>query len=261
MYKEIRFFLSLVCIGIKSSITMRGTFIFQVILMIVNNLIFFSMWWILFKKFNTVAGWKIGDMMGLSIIGMGSYGLMQVCFGGVKGMSKMIINGDLDPFMTQPKNILLHVIGSKSHSKGWGSILTAFILLILSPYMTISSILLIILSILSGCLVFTSINVMAHCLAFWFGSTDMVSRKYCEALFLCVQYPVNIYSGLLQFVMFTFIPAGIIGYIPVELLRNFSLEKLLLLLISSAGFFALSFFVFYAGLKKYESGSKFGLRS
>ena len=70
----------------------------------------------------------------------------------------------------------------------------------------------------------------------------------------------NIYSGFIQFVMFTFIPAGVIGYIPVELLRFFSIGKLIILLMSSIGFSALAFFVFYAGIKRYESGNRFGMR-
>jgi ABC-2 type transport system permease protein len=60
--------------------------------------------------------------------------------------------------------------------------------------------------------------------------------------------------------MFTLIPAGIIGYIPVELLRNFSWLNLVILVSSSIVFFALAFVVFRLGLKRYESGNQFGMR-
>jgi len=46
----------------------------------------------------------------------------------------------------------------------------------------------------------------------------------------------------------------------VELARQFSGLKLLLLLGSSLFFLALAIFVFYSGLKRYESGNKFGTR-
>jgi ABC-2 type transport system permease protein len=172
----------------------------------------------------------------------------------------MIPSGDLDPFMTQPKNLLLHIAGSKSLSKGWGHVITAGTLIILGGITDPHVIFLLLLGILSSCLVFTSFNVIANSLPFWLGSVEGLSKKYCDALFLFTCYPTNIYSGVLQIVMFTLIPAGLIGYLPVELVRHFSWIKLFTLFGSSLSFFTLAFCVFYAGLKKYESGNRFGTR-
>ena len=163
--------------------------------------------------------------------------------------------------MTQPKNLLLHVAGSRSFAKGWGHLLTAFVLAILGGIADLYTLALMSLSILSGCLVFTSINIIANSLQFWLGSMEGVSKKYCDALFLFALYPTNIYSGLLQVVMFTLIPAGVISYLPVELFRNFSWTQLIVLLGSSLIFFAIAFVVFYTGLRRYESGNKFGVRA
>lgn len=254
------FFIHLLRTSIKASISNRGAFLIESGLMIANNLIFFLIWWIFFRQFNDIAGWNFNDMTALMAIGTGGYGLTQVCFGAVKNLSKIIINGDLDPFMTQPKNLLLHIAGSKSHSKGWGNLMTASILIILGKFASLDTLPLILVCIISSCLVFTSFNVIAHCLPFWMGSVESLSKKYCDALFLFALYPTNIYSGVLQIIMFTLIPAGIISYLPVELIRNFSWPLLLLLISSSLCFVGIAFFVFYSGLRKYESGNKFGTR-
>ena len=254
------FFLLLLRTSMKASISKRGAFLIESALMIANNLIFFSIWWIFFRQFNDVAGWNFNDMIILMAVGTGGYGLMQICFGGVRNLSKIILSGDLDPFMTQPKNLLLHIAGSKSLSKGWGHLMTSVTLIVLGGITTPHTILLILIGILSGCLVFTSINVIAHSLPFWMGSVEGLSKKYCDSLFLFTLYPTNIYSGILQVVMFTLIPAGVISYLPVELIRHFSWSRLLLLMGSSLCFLAISFIVFYSGLKKYESGNKFGTR-
>jgi ABC-2 type transport system permease protein len=193
-------------------------------------------------------------------VGTGSYGLMGVCFGGIKNLSLIIINEDLDSFMTQPKNLLLHIAGSRSFAKGWGHLMTAIFLVAVGGFLSPRFIHLIFLSILSGCLVFTSINIIAHSLSFWMGSIESVSKKYCDALFLFSLYPTNIYSGILQLVMFTLIPAGVISYLPVELVRNFSWTQLVILILSALSFFTLAFLIFYSGLKRYESGNKFGAR-
>ena len=60
--------------------------------------------------------------------------------------------------------------------------------------------------------------------------------------------------------MFTVLPAGLISYMPVELIRSFSWFRLALLVSSATLFTALAFYVFYAGLRRYESGNRFGLR-
>lgn len=260
MLKTLIFYMYLLRTSIKASISKRGAFLIESGLMILNNLIYLAMWWIFFHKFNDISGWNLRDMIILQAVGVGGYGLMQICFGGIKNLSKIITSGDLDPFMTQPKNILLHIAGSKSFSKGWGHLMTAVILIFLGNLATFQILPLVVISSISACLVFTSIHVIGHSLPFWMGSVEGLSKKYCDILFLFALYPSNIYSGLLQVVMFTLIPAGVISYLPVELIRDFSWAKLLILFASSLSFCVIAYFVFYSGLKKYESGNRFGTR-
>ncbi len=258
--KTLSFFFSLLRTSIRGSISQRGAFLLESVLMIANNLIFLMMWWIFFRQFKDIDGWTLTDMIALNAIGMGAYGLMQICFGGVKQLARVILNGDLDPFMTQPKNLLLHLTGSKSFSKGWGSLMTTLILIFLGKFFTLSAITLIVISMICGCLVFTGFGIIVHSLVFWLGPIESVAKRYCDSLFLFALYPSHIYSGMLQVVMFTLIPAGIITYLPVELLRNFTWLKLTLLIGSSFAFLALAFFIFHLGLKRYESGNQFGMR-
>ena len=217
------------------------------------------MWWIFFRQFDNIAGWQLKDMAASMAILSGAFGIASVCFGGVKNLGRIILNGDLDPFMTQPKNLLLHLACSKSLSKGWGHLMTAVILLILGGFKAFS-LPLILMLIVSGALIFTSLSLIVHSLTFWLGSIESVSQKYLDSLFIFALYPSNIYSGILQLVMFTLIPAGLIGYMPVELLRNFSWVKLTILLSSNLAFLGTAILVFHQGLKRYESGNKFGMR-
>jgi ABC-2 type transport system permease protein len=258
--KTIEFFFSLLRTSIRASLSLRGVFLMESALMIANNLIFVLLWWIFFRQFKEVGGWTMKDIIALNVIITGAYGLMQICFGGVRFLSKIILSGDLDSFMTQPKNLLIHLMGSRSLSRGWGLLMTTVILISLGNLINLPSFLLIFLSMISGCLVFTSVGVIAHSLVFWLGSVENVAKKYCDSLILFTLYPTTIYSGIMQVVMFTFIPAGIIGYIPVELLRNFSWINLLILVSSSTSFFALAFAIFYRGLRRYESGNQFSMR-
>ncbi|MFZ4772965.1 MAG: ABC-2 family transporter protein [Chlamydiia bacterium] len=223
------FFLALLQTSIRSSISIRGAFILESILMIGNNLIFFSMWWIFFEQFNDIGGWQINDMAASMAMLSGAYGLSNICFGGTRTLGLMIKNGDIDPFMTQPKNLLLHLASCKSRSKGWGHLMTTFILLSIGGFKA-AMLPLILTLIVSGTCVITAFGIIMYSLNFWFGSIERVSNRFLDSLFVFALYPTNIYSGVLQLMMFTVIPAGLIGYLPVELLRSFSWLKLGILL-------------------------------
>jgi ABC-2 type transport system permease protein len=260
LVKNLIFLYSLLKTSIKASMSMRGAFLFESGLMLANNLIFFSLWWIFFRQFQSIGEWQLKDMITLMAVGSGAYGLMLICFGGIRFISRSIISGDLDPFMTQPKNLLLHLMGSRSLARGWGDLSTMVLLVVFGGLWSPQTILLILVGSITGCLVFSSMSVIAHSLAFWLGPIENLAKQYCDSLLVFSFYPQNIYTGVLKILMFTVIPAGIVGYLPVEMIRDFTWTKLLILLGSAALFCLISFTIFHLGLKRYESGNQFGTR-
>lgn len=261
MYKTLSFYVHLLQTSLKASATIRWNFLFEIFLMLLNNLIFFSMWWIFFMQFNDIAGWKLRDMSILMVIATGAHGLRQIFFGGVKLIARNITTGGLDPFMTQPKNVLLHIIGSKSLPKGWGHLCTSVTLIFLAGLTDFYTLGMITLGVLCGCIVFVSMSIISYSLVFWLGPIESLAQKYCDSLFLFALYPSNIYSDILRFMMFTVLPAGLISYLPVELVRQFSWLNFFALIGGVFSLLALAFLVFYAGLKRYESGNQISLRN
>lgn len=249
------FFFHLTSASLKASMNRRGAFLLETAFMTANNLIFFFIWWIFFRQFEDVSGWNFHDMTVLMAIGLGSYGLMGIFFGGMRNLSRTIVNGDLDSFLTKPKNVLLHVAGSRSLTKAWGHFMSAIILIVLGGLTAPKTIALIVVSMLCGCAVFTSFNCIVQSMAFWTGPIENLSKKFCDALFLFSLYPTNIYSGFLQLVMFTLIPAGVISYLPVEMVRSFCWLKFFSMIASSLVFVSLAFWIFHQGLKRYVSGN------
>ena len=72
-------------------------------------------------------------------------------------------------------------------------------------------------------------------------------------------YPEALFSGGIRLLLFTLIPAGFIGYLPVSLLRAFRWEGLAACLAGTLFFAALARLVFERGLRRYESGNRIGL--
>ena len=68
-------------------------------------------------------------------------------------------------------------------------------------------------------------------------------------------YPITIFDSYAKLILFTIIPAALMGAIPAEFIRTFSWSSLGQLLLGAVGFLTLAILLFNAGLRRYESGS------
>lgn len=229
------------------------------IFMTFNNLVFFCVWWIFFSKFKEINGWHLSELEAMYAFAAGSFGLVVIFGGGIFELSRKIIDGSLDPYLVQPKNILAYIIGSQSRASGWGDILTCIILFSMSGYLTGKNILLIIILLITAALIFLGAGIIAHSLAFWLGPVEQLSRQLFEFVLTFSVYPQTIFPFLFKIFLFTVLPAGFIGFLPVEVLRNFSWELLFFTIFSTIIYLLFASWVFSRGLKRYESGNRIGI--
>ena len=256
----LRFTAALVAMNLKSSFALRGAFWLQAAFMAANNVLFFVFWWIFFDRFEEIRGWRIGDMAALYGIVASGFGTAVVFAGGIRDLARQIADGDLDAFLTQPKSPLLHAAGSGTHASGWGDIASGLGFLVLSGFVEWRTLPLAAVAVLCSAVVFTASGVLLHSLAFWLGRVEALARQLWEFLVTFSLYPRPLFSGALALLLFTLIPAGFIGYLPVELLRGYTAVGLLAAVGGAAAYAVLAKLVFAAGLRRYESGNRFGVR-
>lgn len=259
--RNLDFCFRLVRLNLESTLALRGAFLLQAGFMLVNNLIFFSVWLIFFRKFPELRGWRIQEVGALYGLVAGAFGGAMLLGGGVRFLAKRIFDGDLDTFLAQPKPALLHAIGSHSFASGWGDVVSGIALLAYSGYLSGGNALLFLLLLVGSTLLFLASGVLINSLAFWLGDTDALGRQLLEYLVTFSVYPQVIFSGYLKVILFTLIPAGFIGYLPVELLRNFTWSQAGAYLGGVVAYSALALWVFAHGLRRYESGNRFGIRA
>jgi ABC-2 type transport system permease protein len=72
-------------------------------------------------------------------------------------------------------------------------------------------------------------------------------------------YPEALFGGVLRMILFSVLPAGFISYVPVRVIRDGSLIALPVMLLAAVGFLALGIIVFQRGVRRYASGSRFGV--
>ena len=257
---SLRFLAAMVVMNLKSSFALRGAFWLQVGLMAANNVLYFVFWWIFFDRFEEVGGWRLADTAALYGIVAAGFGLASVFAGGLRSLAREIVDGDLDTYLTQPKHPLLHALTSKTLPHGWGDLASGLGFLLLSGLVGWPTLPLAVLAILISGALFVASGVIVHSLAFWLGRIDNLARQMWDLLVTFSIYPRPIFAGALKLLLFTLIPAGFIGYLPVELVRNFEWSGLAAALGGAAFYCTLALATFHAGLRRYESGNRFGVR-
>jgi ABC-2 type transport system permease protein len=251
------YYLHLQSLSWKSAFTKKVSFITEVLSMLVNNVLFFVIWWIFFRYFRTVGSWTFSDMATLYAIVSLSYGLGALFLDGARNLPFIVSSGEIDRLLLRPRNTLFSLILSKTRPRGLGDIISTFFYIfvgsIFSPKMLFS----ILLISLVVTVIIVAIRILSGSLIFWFGRIEEITAKYMDSIHLFAMYPSDIYPFYFRFVLFTIFPAGLIGFLPVELIRDFSWMTCFLFLGAAAFSVTIACLVFYRGLRRYESGYSF----
>jgi viologen exporter family transport system permease protein len=144
-------------------------------------------------------------------------------------------------------------------ASGFGDVLSGVVFLAWSHSVSWRAAPLALLAIVTSALVFVACGILFQSLAFWMGNIDTVARQLWEPLVTFAVYPEPLFGGTLRLILFTVLPAGFVGYVPARLAERPSGALALLMISAAAAYLALAAVVFERGLKRYTSGSLFGV--
>lgn len=241
--------------NISSVMEYRASFLIQCFGMMLNNSAFIFFWWILFNSVSTIGGYTFQDEMMLWAVMSGSFGICFVAFGNVNNITRMILNGELDTYLLQPKDPLVNIVCSKTTASAWGDTLYGIIMFFLIRGFDIKGFLMFLLFCITGALIFACVLISFHALSFYSGNTEGLAQLVIEFLISFSIYPEGIFNGGVKFILYTVIPSAFIVYIPAEVIKQFSVLKLIGVLGIALVWITIAYGMFYRGLKKYESGN------
>ena len=244
-------------LNILSALAYRTSFIIQIVSMIINDTVMVVLFYFFFSRFGTIGGMDFQGYIKLLVVILWWYCVMHIFLYGSRKIGEMVMNGSLDAHLLLPKNILLRILISGFSVTAIGDLLYGIALLFLIKDMTIVfGIKLLFVSLCAG-IIFTWFMVIFESLAFRIGSSRELSRGIFEAVLGPSHYPPGIFSGVIFKVIFmTIIPVFFVAYLPYDIVSSeFTLRKILLLLWAAIFFWWAWMFIFYRGLRRYESGN------
>lgn len=237
----------------------KTTFFSNVFFMILNNASFIIQWVILFSLKDNFGGYTFKQVLLLWGIAAGTYGFSHFFFKKAYNLSEIIINGKLDAYLVQPKNVLLSAITSDIEPSAMGDILYSYIVLFIYG-INIKNFCLFTLFSITGGLILTSVAVILGSLSFWFNKTDIIVETGNSLMVNFATYPDGIFKGIVKILLFTFIPVGITTYIPVRILSSFNVYYLLIVILFTIFIVLFAFLIFNKGLKNYSSSNLMSAR-
>jgi ABC-2 type transport system permease protein len=246
--------------NLRAGMEYRASFAAQVFGMVLNNGSFIVFWLILYTQLPSIQGYAFGDVMFLWALSATGYGLAGVFLGNAGSLSRSIITADLDVYLLQPAPLLPNFLLSRMSISAWGDILYGVVLYAFTQPFAPGQVALFLLFSLLMAGVLTALRVLWHSLTFLLGNAEDFAAAASEMVLSFSLYPGSIFQGGASVLLHSLVPAALIAYIPVELFKDFSAGRLLLLLAADAAVCAVAWVVFRLGLRVYESGSRMGAR-
>lgn len=153
--------------------------------------------------------------------------------------------------------MLVYALGLRSQPSGFGDLISGAAFIALSGQVSWRTLPFVVVVIVASAVIFVACGVAFFSLAFWLGRVETVATQLWELLVTFSLYPEPLFGGTLRFVLFTVLPAGFVGYLPVRILHAPSPTNVAALMIIAIAYLCLAIFIFDRGLRRYASGSRF----
>lgn len=253
--REVAFIGHLVRLNLASNMEYRASFISQAVGMFINNGIYFVFWLLFFEKFKEIRGYGMQQIFLLFAIVTLGFGIAFTLAGNAHRLAELIAQGRLDYYLTVPRPVLPHVLFSRMDPFTVGDLTFGVITYCFTGRFDLISIGLFIICSGLAAVMFVSFATLAGSLAFFIGNATEVSFHLFNAIISFSLYPSGIFQGVARLLLYTVIPAGFIGAVPVEVVETHNPLLLGGLVLAAGVSVTLAMVVFYTGLRRYESGS------
>jgi ABC-type uncharacterized transport system, permease component len=241
--------------NLAASMEYRASFLIQVFGMILNNMTFIFFWWVIFGKVGLVADYGMKDVMFIWALTSSCFGFAHILFGNFSNIKNVIINGELDTYLLQPKNVYINVLCSRTVISAWGDLIYGLVLFPIAYGFNPLKILLFLGFTVFGGLLFVSLLATVETLTFFFGNSSALSRLVFEFMISFSLYPEGIFKNSIRWIFYSVLPVGFVIFIPYRIMKAFDPVYLVVLVLVDLLYISFGYMLFRKGLKRYESGN------
>jgi len=241
--------------SLADSLANRGSFWFQVAVMIVNDGTWILFWVLFFHQVGTLRGWQTQDVIVLFCILLTSAGAALGLFANSRRIGHLAADGALDETLVLPVGPLSHILTSRIDAANLGDLLFGPVLFAVAGSPTPERAAIFVLGSVAGSIVLIGFLVACGALTLFVGGRGEQADMGFNAILIFASYPLDLFGGATKVLLFTAVPAAFVTGVPAQLMRSFDPARAVLLAGMAAVFAGLGWATFELGLRHYSSGS------
>jgi ABC-2 type transport system permease protein len=239
----------------------RVNFLVQVFGMILNNTVFIVFWRVLIDRAGNISGYAFEDIMFLWALGSSAFGLGHILFGNARNLGRLILDGQLDVYLLQPKDALFSVLASRTAVSAFGDFIYGIAVIAIISGFDPARWAMFLLFTVSGSLLFVSSFVIMESLTFFAGNVQGLANAFLNLILSSTLYPDKIFAPGIRWIFYSLLPAAYIVFIPLKAFRELNPGAALISSGAAAAYCLAAYAFFRLGLKRYESGNLIGTRT
>lgn len=232
----------------------RGAFWWQVTVMVVNDLAWVAFWVLFFNRAGTIRGWDTDRVLLLLSVLATTAGFVLGGLANARRIGHMAAEGDLDAALALPVPPLAHLLVRRISAVNLGDLVFGPALFLAMGEPTPTRLAIYVVGVVAASTILTGFLVAAGSLAFFTGRGEASDVGF-HAVLLLANYPADIFSAGPKLLLYTVVPAALIGAAPATLVDSFSPARAAALLGAAAIFAVGGWALFTLGLRRYSSGS------
>ncbi len=239
--------------GAEALANQRG-FWTQFGVMIANDIVWVIFWFLFFREVGEVRGWDADRVLVLLAVLTTAAGFVLGLLANARQIGRLAADGGLDAALGLPTPTLAHLLVRRIDTTHVGDVAFGIVLFVAlgnpSPGRTAAFLLALVCAVLA----FVGFLVLMGSLSFFVGRNEAGDLGF-QALLLFSSYPVDIFGGVVRFMLYAVVPAGFVTGVPTRLIDDFDP------LVAAGGFAVSALFLvagvttFHLGLRRYTSGA------
>ncbi|HEV8635142.1 MAG TPA: ABC-2 family transporter protein [Chloroflexota bacterium] len=209
--------------AIRSRMQYRANFLMMVAFGLVYQTTGFVFIWTVLTRFETIAGWTLGEITFLYGLRLVVHGLNTVLFGGVSRVRWQVREGLFDRYLVRPVPPLLQVAAMELPAASFGDLLGGATLFLAANALVgidYSPVALgyLALAISGGVLIEAALQLIIATLSFRLIETGSLAFFVDELFSNFGNYPLKIFGGAAQAILTWVLPVAFVAYLPSTVL-------------------------------------------
>lgn len=232
----------------------RRSFVSQMAVMVVNDLVWIFFWQVFFRRVGDVRGWTLDDVMVLYAVLATSVGIVFGALANLRWLGQLVATGGIDTALALPVDPLGFLAVRLVSPVSVGDVAFGLGLFAALGHPTPARLVLFTVASAAAAATTAGFLVMLGSLAFVAGRhpTDELGLN---ALMMFAFYPVDIYGGAVRLALYGLVPAALVGSVPARLVQEPSAGGAAVLAVGTAAFLGAGWLSFRLGLRRYTSGA------